>query len=299
MLRWAALPFGLLAVSYSVSLVAPTYAQSPLMPKGCLRPSGFIELKNPSDPKVIVQRVDFDGPIHLPDSVVMDAVAYENSLEPDTNVPFWLDQFAELGLKAAWQDRGYYRAKVTAEAHSLGSDSKEERFLVTAHVDEGLQYHLGDLKFVNTKPSDATPFSDSQLRDSFSLQEGQLLNVALVRKGMEELNQRYISQGYIDFTATPEIQTDDYLQRISIVMRLDPQKQFRVRTLEVIGLDPILEGRLRATIRPGSVYDPTAVDAFLKQNHQIRPPDKSLNVSRNQSAGTVDLIFDFRPCPPM
>jgi hypothetical protein len=43
-------------------------------------------------------------------------------------------------LRGAWQNLGYFRVKVSAEARSLGSDSNEERFLVTAHVDEGLQY---------------------------------------------------------------------------------------------------------------------------------------------------------------
>jgi hypothetical protein len=299
MVRRAALPSGLLAVVYSLFFVVPTYAQLPQIPIGCSPPSGLLDLIDPSVPKVIVERVDFDGPIHLSDSVIRDAVAYLNDLDLSASHPGWIDQFTEIGLRGAWQDRGYFRAKVTAEAHSLGRDAGEERFLVTAHVAEGLQYHLGDLRFVDARPGDVRPFSDSKLRELFPLHEGEIFNVALVRKGLVELTKLYNSQGYADFVATPETQVDDNLQRISIVMHFDEGVQFRVRALDVVGVEPSLESRLRAIIRLDESYDPSSIDTFLRQNGLLRFPGEPLEATRNQAAGTVDLLFDFRPCPPI
>jgi hypothetical protein len=54
-------------------------------------------------------------------------------------------------------------------------------------MDEGLQYHLDDLRFANARPGDVTVFSESELRNVFPLREGELFNVALIRKGIEEL----------------------------------------------------------------------------------------------------------------
>jgi hypothetical protein len=299
MFRQAALPVGLLAVVYSLLLAAPGNAQFPPIPKGCSPPSGLLDLRDPSVPKVTIEHVDFDGPIHLPDSALAQAIADLNDQDWNARKPDWVDWFVEVGLKGAWQDRGYYKVQVAAEAHSLGGDAKGEKFLVTAHVTEGLQYHLGDLQFVNARPGESLHVSESQLRTAFPLREGELFNVGLVREGIEELTNLYVSQGYIDITATPEVKTDDKLQRASLVFDLDEQRQFRVGTLQIVGLDPSLEGSLRAAIRPGEIFSGHAIDDFLSQYQLPRPPGASLDVRRDARAGLVDLMLDFRPCPPV
>lgn len=299
MCRQAVLPLCLLAVIYGLVLAAPSDAQFPPIPKGCSPPSGLLDLRDRSVPKVTIEHVDFEGPIHLPDSAVAQAIAEINDNDVSAGRRGWVDEFAEAGLKGAWQDRGYYRVNVAAEARSLGGDSSEERFLVTAHVTEGLQYHLGDLQFVNARPGEVTHFSEGQLRATFPIREGEVFGIGLVRKGIEELTKLYVSEGYVDFTATPEVQIDDKLQRISMVLDLDEQKQYRVGTLEIIGLDPNLEARLRAAIRPGELYNGHAIDDFIRQNELRRLRDNSLDVRRDVRVGIVNLTFDFRPCPPL
>jgi hypothetical protein len=294
----AALPLGLLAVICSLLLAAPSDAQFSQIPRGCPAPTSMLNLRNPSDPEVTLERVDFDGQIHLPDSAIAQAVAKVNDEHWDANNPGWVNWFTENGLWTAWQEHGYYKSKVTAEAHSLSRDASKEKFLVTAHVDEGLQYHLGDLQFVNDRPNEVTPFSDSQLRTAFPLHEGEVFNVLLVRRGIERLTKLYASQGYVDFTVTAATHIDDELQRISLVLDLDRQKQFRVGCLDISGLNPSVEARLRGVIALGEIYNPDVMNSFLKEN-QLHPPDASFEIQRNQGAGTVDLIFDFRPCPPM
>jgi outer membrane protein assembly factor BamA len=253
----AVLPLGLLAVIYSLPFAASSYAQLPQLPKRCSPPPtevpGSVASSDAPQRRVIIEGVIFDAPTHLPDSVIAQAVAKANGNDWTTGNARWVDEFAEIGLSGAWQDRGYNHVQVAAEAKSIGGDSSEETFLVIAHVAEGLQYHLGDLQFVSVGPSEVPHFSESELRSVFPLREGELFNASLIRQGIEELTKLYWAQGYLDFTATPKIMTDENLQRVSLVFDLDEQKQFRVGSFEIVGLDPGLEARLRAVIRPGEM----------------------------------------------
>jgi len=181
--------------------------------------------------------------------------------------------------------------EVTAEVHSLGGNSNEERVQVTAHVNEGLRSHLRDIRFVN-----GTAIPDAELRAVIPMREGGLFNVSLVRSVIEALIKLYGSHGYIDFTAVPDTEIDDNLQRISLVLHLDEQKQYRVGKVEITGLDPKLEARLRAFVRPGEIYNAGAVDDFYEQNRSALPPrvtTADMQAWRNVDTGFVDLAFDF------
>lgn len=307
-----ALPFGLPVLLASLLCCPTASAQSPLVSARCSRlipmEAGVTTLRSPGQvntgtskplphPKVVVERVEFDGPIQLPYSVVDQAIADFNRWRVTTGEALWVDHLAEIGLRGALQNRGYFRAKVTAGARSLGGDSSEERFLVTAHIDEGSQYHLGDIRFVRS-----TVFPEHQLREAVPLRDVAIFDVSLVREGMEQLRKLYSARGYIDFTATPETNVDDWLERISLVFRLDEQPQFRIGSFSVLGLDPSLEAALRSIIRPGEYYNQQAVHDFLRANERLLPPDAasdpigSLGGRRITRTGILDLVFDARPC---
>jgi outer membrane protein assembly factor BamA len=108
----------------------------------------------------------------------------------------------------------------------------------------------------------------------------------------------YGLRGFIDFTAIPDTEIDDNLQRISLVMRLAEQKQFRVGSVEIRGLDQSLEARLRAIVVPGEVFNPQPIETFLKENRPVLPSRgfDNFQIRRNVRAGIVDLTFDPRFC---
>ncbi len=200
-------------------------------------------------------------------------------------------------MRDAWQNRGYFKVYLTAEARSLGGNSTEERFLVTAHVEEGLQYHLRDIRF----RGDST-IPETELRAAIPIRNGDIFNVGLVRKGIGALTKLYNSHGYADFTTVPDTEIDDDLRPwISLMFVLDPEQQFRVGKVEIVGLAPKLEARLRGIARPGEIYNPEVIEDFLKENRQVLPSGLSLtddmHVFRNVKAGIVDLALDFRTCP--
>jgi outer membrane protein assembly factor BamA len=255
--------------------------------------------------KVIVKRIDFDGPIHLSQSDVAQIIEETNQRELNTDEPEWIKYFTEISLRGTWQDHGYFKVMVTSQARSLGGNSSEERFLVSAHVDEGLQYRLRDIRFrssTDTGIGGDSTISDPELRAAIPIRDGEIFNVALIRTGIEALTKLYVSHGYLDFTAVPDTEIDDDLRPwISLVFTLNLQKQFRVGKVVLMGLDPKLEARLTELIRPGDIYNPEVVEDFLKKNKAVLPTGFSLvddaNFLRNVKAGTIDLAFDFRTCP--
>jgi len=131
------------------------------------------------------------------------------------------------------------------------------------------------------------------------MREGELFSVEKVRAGIEALTKLYNSHGYIDFTVVPDTEVDEDLQRISLEMRLDEQKQFRVGSIEIRGLDPNLEVRLRSIIVPGEIINYQSIAAFFKANQAVLPPRAldNLQILRNVRTGIADLTLDPRSCP--
>jgi len=248
--------------------------------------------------KVIIKHIDFDGPIHLSKSDVAQIIKEANQKKLlNANDPDWIEQFIVNNLRDAWLTRGYFKVNATSQARSLGGNSGEERFLVSAHVEEGLQYHLKNMRILGDS---AIP--EAELRAAVSLQDEEICNEGLIHRGIDELTKLYDSKGYMDFTVGADTQLDDDLRPgISLVLNLDLQKQYRIGNVDIAGLDPKLEARLRAIVRPGEIYLPYAVADFFEQNKSKLPsglnPWKAMHVHFNGKDGIIDLVFEFRICP--
>jgi outer membrane protein assembly factor BamA len=301
MARRAVFTIGLLAVANGLLICAPSLAQAPAVPEGCPSPSVPSEKlrananeKVETSRKVIVERIEFDRPVHLSDSDVEQVIKAANESEWDADSPAWVDELAQIGLRSAWQDQGYFKIDIAAQAQPLGGDSNQERFLLAVHIiNEGPQFHVGDIQFTG-----GTGIPETELRRVFPLREGEIFSVRQVRAGIEGLTKLYSSQGYLDFTVRPDTEIYDNLQRISLVMRLDEQKQFHVGSVEIRGLDPSLEARLRSILVPGEVFNPQTLETFFKENRPVLPSRglDNFQIRRNARMGIVDLTFDPRFC---
>jgi hypothetical protein len=288
--------------------------------------------------KVIVDDVKFDGAIHLRDEILEQLVASikqhefemdsnglgEGQEAPITNAsqqqlqlkkrlnaespvlsgdPSWLREVQEAPIVGAWQEQGYFRVHTSAESQILSRDFTTQHVSITVHINEGPQYRLGEVEFRSAQGRPPAPdlFSPEELRQQIPLREGDLFNVQKIREGLDALRRLYLRKGYIDFTASPISSVDDVQQTVSLLFELDPQKQFRVSTIEILGLDPAMESLLRSQIRSGDIFDATLINSFYKDHKSALPPDASpadSEVRRNLKDGTVDIKLDFRPCPP-
>ena len=253
-------------------------------------------------PIVVIDVVHFDGPIHASRSALSGFIRTANqaALSADDD---WLEEFQDVALRGWWQDHGYNNVKVTAESHLISGDSQHQHFSVSVHVDEGLQYRLSGIRFVNADPERGLAIPEEQLRKVIHIRDGEILNVDKVRRGVEALTKFYGTRGYFDFTAEPRLETDDAHRRISVLMRLSEQKQYIIAKVDVLSQNPELEKDLKSTIKAGDVYNSKLMEDFFTKHKSILPPDSSpitsIKVERNVKTGTVNLVFDFwDPCAP-
>jgi outer membrane protein assembly factor BamA len=120
-----------------------------------------------------------------------------------------------------------------------------------------------------------------------------------VRAGMEALKKLYFTKGYIDFTSELDTDLDDDLQRIALTMKLAEEKPFRVSKVDIAGISPSLESELRAVLVPGQIFNGAALETFYDRNASVLPFHfgDATQFLRDVKTSTVDLLFDFRPCP--
>jgi outer membrane protein insertion porin family len=251
-------------------------------------------IKDP--PRVIIDDVKFDGPIHISDSARQQLISElkQRDYHADSD---WLSEIEEIGIKGTWRDQGYFKVEVTAKEEFISSDSDSEHVLVIAHVDEGLQYRLGDIQFRSSDPDDPLAFRPEELRKLIAMSEGDVFAADKIRRSLDALQRLYGSEGYIDFVAEPVTEIDDsHDHRISLVMELTQSKQFRVGKIEVLSSNPAIETFFKSKLKPGDIFNSRAIENLLKENESALPPGISpedIELRRDVKSGTVDLRFNL------
>lgn len=259
--------------------------------------SGATELKR----TIIIDDVAFDGPTRMPDSVRERLVAEikQRSYDADSS---WLEEIEDASILGAWQDEGFIKALPSARAQTVSTDRTVRHVLLTVHVDEGLQYKLGDVRFRSSDPAVPLVFSNEELQKVIPLREGELFIVRTVREALDALRELYMSRGNIDSLVSAITDIDGEQQRISLTLEIDQGKQYRLGKVEVFGPNPQLEDLLKSALKSGEVYNHQVLRNFLKEQRSSLPPDTSfqdIDYHRNPNSGTVDLRFNFQSCPQM
>ncbi len=240
----------------------------------------------------------------MPDSVLDDLAALVKQREiRKGNTPISIGELEELEeevIREFLREQGYSTAKVSAQPQLLGSDPANERYSLNVRIDDIRQFWLGNIQFREANPNDPIVFSPGELRELIPLGDGDVFNIKKIREGIEALTKFYGSHGYINFTASPGLSVNGDRQRISVVLELEGGSQFRVRNIEVLGLDTQLESLLKSKLIAGEIFNPQVIADFYKEKKSLLPVDASqenIQVRQDPRNSTVDLVFDFRPCP--
>jgi len=249
--------------------------------------------------KIIVTDVEFRGENPLPDSIRQQLVSDIQQLylsvtlaEADAG---WLGE-VERPIREAIRKLGYFRGFLTTTPYLVLAESYERHYVVSVKIESGPQYRLGELQV-----SGATVFPADQLRDQFLLHHGEVFDVPKIRQGLESIAKLYGNKGYIDATPEPDTTIDEKNGIIDLVIKVDEEKQYRVRMVETYGLDPETELLLKSRLGPGQVFDSVTFWKFFDEHKAALPQDVLLNdaiqVRRDVGSASVDLTVDFRRCP--
>ncbi len=123
-------------------------------------------------PKAIIDDVTFDGPVSLPPATLDELLTSIKQKKSSTSISDWLEETVEIAVRGAWQNNGYFKVKVSWQTIPHLGDPDYQHFSVVFHVDEGLQYRLGEIRF----------------RTSQDPTETQASSTTAARSQMDELN---------------------------------------------------------------------------------------------------------------
>ena len=111
----------------------------------------------------------------------------------------------------------------------------------------------------------------------------------------------YGAKGYIDMTAGLSMsshQSQPLLLNLSV--QVSEGRQYRVGTVQILGLSARAENLLKPILEPGQIFDSQSFTHFLKEEKGFLPVDASDNditMGRNLEDGTLEIALDFRRCP--
>lgn len=295
-MRGTRLPTTLLAAA-AISALWPAGARAqmpvPPIPRRCQPRSRSVQ-----SPKITVARVDFSGPSHPPDLThdQMLQLISRHAARPEEERYFPMWQV----VRGAWQDEGYLHAVVQAKRQLVDSGPDWRKLAYQIQVDPGPRYRLGLIEIDSADAGHQLLFSVMQLRSLVPLGDGQIFDMVKLREGMQAIQTLYARHGYIDETVSPETIVHDSTDTINLRLVVDQGKQFRIAQVQAPGLDPSLLPTLQSKLKRGSVFNPDVIREFYQDEATdivsgASPSD--LQVRRNEKAGTVDLLLDFRACP--
>lgn len=243
--------------------------------------------------------VEFRGENSLSDEIrakLVEEIEKSNLTVPAASSDAdWIEELNEVVVRGVLADHGYFTARPQTTPHLIKAELHRRNYVVTLEIESGLQYHLGDIRFKNV-----TAFATEELRKQIDLQPGELFNVSKIREAINSIYRLYSGSGYIDTTITPDTTIDKEKQRIDLVMTLHENKQYRVGTIEILGLGTDAASHLTALLRPGAVFDGNLLHRFFKENRSLLPedtsPEKVSFIGRDSRSGTVAIVLDFRHC---
>lgn len=260
------------------------------------RNSGSSDTNDSPGPEISIVDVTFLGSLQMPISEQEEIVNSIKQKTYGTTLGDVVDEGLER-VRAGWQDRGYFKVQVTGDARTITSSPASQHIALSVSVDEGSQYRLSGIAFKNNKAIKRTDI----LRAFFPIADDELFSREKIGKGLENLRQAYGELGYINFTPIPDTEFDDENRRISLVIDIDEGKQFRVSSVDVLGLDEISRREILNDFPIGGVYSQRLFEELLLKHHSILRiswDDPSHIIRRlDEKAGTVALTLDARPCP--
>jgi len=251
-------------------------------------------------PKIIVDDVTFDGPDRLPAGVDEAEVISDLKRHVLERGQDGLDEVMEIRIRGAWEDQGFFKVLAKGDMRFVSSDDELKHAVITVHVDKGLQYRLGDLRFraSNSDYRDALAFPVGTLRQFIPLKERDIFSVTKIRDSLDSLKKWYGSHGYIEFVASPLTDVNDATRRINLMMELSEGKQFRIGKVEVSGLSARKTTTLIAALQPGSVFDARFVNELVRKNLQGLSKARASEIPalrKNEKDGTVDIVIKVPP----
>ena len=266
-------------------------------------------------PKVKVGKIKFSGntvlseralrramkhlrPIGIPRSIILE------SLFSKTFDHAKLAEDLER-VRGEYQDRGYFMALVLdpdINTRDVGGgkfriplfypNRPSKRVDLKIPIQEGDRYRMGKMTFTGVK---FFRQPNTLMRPLFQMEEGDIVDVSKIRKGLENLRKLYGEFGFINMVPTPDMDVERAKKIINITFDIEEDKQFFVRRIEFAGNTTTRDKVIRREILldEGDMYNSRLWEvSILRLNQlgffeQLKPEEA--DVRPNNRTGQVDI----------
>lgn len=264
-------------------------------------------------PKVKVGNVRFEGNTVFTPRQLERAMKYSRA----TGAPPWFYWFhktydkerigADLeNIRDLYRDHGYFFAvpkePVTKMVDTgrrwpffFWSWGRGKRVNLKIPIEEGVQYRLGRFVIRGNKL-----FKQEQLAPILQLKPGDVFALSKVRKAIENYTKLYGQFGYINFTASPDIEPDNRRKVINLALDFEEDKQFIVHRVQFSGntktRDKIIRREL--LVDEGSVFNSSYWDLSVLRVNQLGFFDEvkkeDYEIKQNAKNSTVDILLKVK-----
>ena len=163
------------------------------------------------------------------------------------------------------------------------AEPRQRTYAVSIEAEAGPFFRLGAVQFEN-----GTVFTEDELRRRARLTAGEPFSLARTRRAIESISKLYGTKGYIDVTVEPVMRVDDEKEQIDLTFKLSEEAQYRVGTLEILGMDDAAKIRLADRLPPGRVLDMSLLKSPRGED------DRYIEIRRNTREHTADVVVDIR-----
>jgi len=272
-------------------------------------------------PKVKVGKIKFTGNHAFSDRKLIRAMKHDRPYQ----IPLYiteinvlsktydrdkLNEDLEVGVRGLYQDNGYFHVLVKepilenldTRNNKLGmpvpvlGKSNGKAVNITIPIEEGPQFRMGTLKIVSSDPDKDLSLKKEALKGAFPVRQGEIFNVAKLRKAMKDYTSIYGQYGFIDFTPEPDFDIHDDTKIIDLTLKFDEQKQYYVRRIDFSGNTTTRDKVIRRELLldEGQLFDKRRWEISILRLNQLDyfdriEEDKAVEIKRNTKEGTVDL----------
>lgn len=263
-------------------------------------------------PTVKVGHIAFTGNKVFTDRALMRSMKYSRPLGAPPCF-YWLHKTydkerveADLeNIRDLYRDQGYFYALPKEPDIKLvdtgrrpfffWSAARGKRVDVTIEIEEAAQYRLGSFHIRGNKL-----FTQQVLAPVLGMKQGDIFALAKVRKSIENYTKLYGGWGYINFTASPDIEPDNRRKVINLTLDFEEDQQFRVHRIDFSGNTKTRDKVIRRELLQdeGGVFNSQLWDfSVLKMNQlgffeMVKKED--YDIKQNSKNKTVDILIKVK-----
>lgn len=215
-----------------------------------------------------------------------------------------VDLFLAEQVKPIYLERGYLRVKLgPPEIRLTGNPNQKlpDQIPVFVPVTPGAIYNLK-----STQWSGNTVLSVFTLTGLLGVKPSAVANGLALENAWEQIREQYAHQGYLDAQVEPLAEFDEQAHTVSYIVTIHEGRTYKMGKLVLTGLSPGAERRLRAAFPnlTGEIFDKQKFEDILSKlevHHEQIFVDLPVHyetvghwLQRDESAGTVDVLLDFK-----